>query len=185
MPATAAKPVYLAGELKFRRARENRSLPTYLADKCVRCEGKGYAWHSKSEKWKACFCIFGKVGQQCIRRLQNMQVATHSLNFARNAEYIADFNLIARRALTRYEFHALKLRVERRWEDLRLPKPEMYSLMRRVEQKFGREIVATKPYTIFPFNQYFERHASAGRPSLRAMTHGTATPTFKDDDTGR
>lgn len=77
------------------------------------------------------------------------------------AEYIADFALIAKRALSAdeyllFKFHFLlgadwKLCCRR----LRMDRGNFFHAVYRVEQKLGRAFRETRPYPLFPCDEYF------------------------------
>jgi len=78
----------------------------------------------------------------------------------KHEEYCADFELIARRALTELELRLFRLHfLDRRdWKlctrRLQIDRGNFFHAVYRVEQKLGRAYSETKPYALHPADEY-------------------------------
>jgi hypothetical protein len=93
----------------------------------------------------------------------------------KNEDYIADFILISRRVLTPEEQKLFRLHflLGADWQ-LYCPREGMdrgtfFHALYRVQRKMGRALVETKPYGLFPLDEYFGTVVeSARKPPARA-----------------
>jgi hypothetical protein len=90
----------------------------------------------------------------------------------KDEEYIADFELIARRSLDDYEnrlfrYHFL---LGAGWRlctrKLELDRGNFYHAVYRIEQKLGRAFRETLPYPLFPLDEYFNGASRIGPPKM-------------------
>ena len=145
---------------------------------CQLCAGSGIRRRKRLGD-DVCPCTLRAVFRQCIRRFREC-VASGKLGSAvkvervskavnatrvygrKNEEYMADFDLIARRTLTEpvelnvYRFHMMlgadwKLCCRR----LNISRGDFFHAVYRVQEKLGRAFRETQPYGIFPLNEYF------------------------------
>ena len=141
---------------------------------CGYCSGLGQRQGQPGSL--VCACVYRAVFRACLRRYRDycarekyMSRVTMEMNSGRpgrgtwgrkQEEYCADFELIARRALTELEqrifrLHFLELR---QWtvctRRLGLNRGNFFHAVYRIEQKLGRAYSETKPYALHPADEY-------------------------------
>lgn len=95
----------------------------------------------------------------------------------KNEEYIADFSLVARRALTdcAYELFKEHYLLENDWKacctHFGLDRGTFFHEAYRIEQYLGRVYRELRPYPLFPLDEYFNS-------SIQAQSHPTPFPVF-------
>ena len=140
-----------------------------------------------------CNCVLRSIFRSCYARFQSCASKEKSLSRVtfdgasphsrravwgrKDEEYLADFVLVAKRALTAKEhqlfrFHYL---LGADWRlccrQLKLEKGLFFHAVYRIEQKLGRIFRELKPYPLYPLDEYFNGVTLEHR-ALR-----TATPT--------
>jgi hypothetical protein len=181
----------------------NRSeLLALTNEDCTSCGGCGFRPNSV----EPCHCALRAIFRACHARFKycatssgpgavRLEPISHAVNGPRvfgrkNSEFMADFELIARRTLTIQEnqlfrFHFLlgadwRLCCRR----LKMARGAFFHAVYRIESKLGRAFRETEPYGIFPLDEYFggtvcvkakririvsREPAKALRPPLRAV----------------
>jgi hypothetical protein len=116
--------------------------------------------------FRACHARF----RECVAKQEHVGCVT--LEFSRgregqrtysrkNEEYIADFCIIARRALDDEEHQVLRYHylLGADWRlccrRLKMDRGSFFHMIYRLEQKLGRAFSDTQPYGIFPVDEYF------------------------------
>jgi hypothetical protein len=145
--------------------------PQALADACcVRCSGTGVrlAW----KRGKDCQCAFRALFRACLRRYRacvsypdQQPYFSHKRGSGfKSAEYAADFELTAKRALAgRIERDVFRLHMLLRgdWrlccQKLRIDRGTFWHLVYRIEERLGRAFDAMAPYGLFPRDYFAER----------------------------
>lgn len=150
---------------------------------CVYCYGLGML---ESSKPKPCNCVLRAVFRACYNRFRSCAYAPtmatahwehdgrpKDSRFARTygfrrEEFIADFILVARRALGAvrnslswqlFKYHFL---LGADWKlccrKLGMDRGDFFHEVYRVQQKVGRALFEVKPYALFPLDEYFGLH---------------------------
>lgn len=154
-------------------------LITLANSRCLACDGRGI---KSIDNTSVCKCVYRRVFAACLdcfrnclhkspmngTRLEMVSRAKncHQVYGRKNEEYMADFLLLAKRTLDGpdsleyklFNFHLLlgatgKLVMDRL--GLRVPKPTFYHRIERIEEKLGEAFAETKPYGIYPLDEYF------------------------------
>jgi hypothetical protein len=81
-------------------------------------------------------------------------------------QYPLDVVLTARRVLTPFQYTAFKIhlldRMEQPYRVLKVSKHRFWSRVYAIEAKLGRAFRATRPYPLYPLDQYFAGVSDAG-----------------------
>jgi hypothetical protein len=124
-----------------------------------------------------CGCVFRAVFRICLRRFRECVTSsglagTVSWEFCsttggcrsyarKREEYMADFDLIAKRTLTAPEYQLFRFYflLGADWRlcsrRLQLERGAMFHSIYRVERKLGRAFADTEPYGLYPLDEYF------------------------------
>lgn len=147
---------------------------------CVACLGAGIARSRKGEL-SPCLCVLRHVFRRCVAQYRDYQAREKFLsracmdfsrwqsqrspkrwNWARpREEFCADLYLIAKRTLTECEWRLFQAHhlAGAGWRAccprLQLDRGQFFHLVYRVEAKLGRAFLETKPYGLYPIEQYF------------------------------
>jgi hypothetical protein len=142
---------------------------------CAFCHGRGMRF-GHALRLEPCDCVFRSIFRICYnkfaecasqdRHLSQISVlgpiGQRKYSWSRKSEeYIADFELTARRILTEPEWRCFREHFVRGHdgkvcsERLGRNRKNFYSLVYRIEQKLGREFAEMKPYPLFPVKHYF------------------------------
>ena len=84
----------------------------------------------------------------------------------KDEEYIADFCLVSRRALTNYEYQVFSAHflLGADWRlctrRFRMDRGNFFHAVYRIEQRLGREFRELEPYGLFPLSSYFQGSSS-------------------------
>lgn len=156
----------------------NRSNAIGLAlASCTLCDGHGMVDLIRGGAERPCDCVFRAIFRACYRRfrecaLPGAQVSTVSIEHAhgpggkrfysrKREEFAADFCLITRRVLNDLEYKLFRYTflLGADWRmaapRLGLDRGTFFHLLYRVEEKLGREFADTKPYALYPIDEYF------------------------------
>ena len=155
----------------------NRTDTLPIADhQCSVCHGLGLRG-GRLDANQPCNCTLRSIFRACYQRFQNCaskEKAHTTVSFAgassssrravwgrKDEEYVADFLIVAKRALNRAEhqlfrFHYLlgadwRLCCKR----LGVEKGQFFHAVYRVEQKLGRVFRELQPYPLYPLDEYF------------------------------
>ena len=180
MPATGPRPRlgHVPDVALSSHGREwPRGLVLSLAQRgCSYCHGLGMLM--LKTRWGVCPCVFREAFRQCLRQWRAYQndpgrriSRCRLYKFWRNGvrfqtwgrpteEYIADFCLVAQRHLTPMQWRVFWLHhVQRRpWgycaPKLELSRGNFFHEVYRIEVALGRACCETKPYGLYPPNDY-------------------------------
>ena len=165
---------------------------------CQLCHGAGLRLGGAATVgWRLCHCVERAIFRICLnewRRLGELVgvkiqcsdfekfVASKCRTFtgANNyktfgnpqAEFCADFQLLATRTLTRVEFavfdhHHLQ---DKTWNSFKgLSRGNYFHTIYRVEQKLGVTFSTTKPFALFPIDLYYQRISWRKEPRLAGL----------------
>jgi len=156
---------------------------------CVKCLGLG-ATVGPNRTGLTCHCVYRNVFRVCLARFRQCTskekyVSRVSLEAnpggrrkhtwgLKNEEYIADFCLVAQRALGRdtqrhriFRFHFLlgaeQPEISRR---IGLDRGEYFHELYRIESILGHAFCSTEPYALFPVDEYFSTSGGRSRTKL-------------------
>lgn len=146
-----------------------RALPLARSG-CGVCRGTGRRVES------VCQCVLRSIFRACFEKYHNLQVMTGAIGapsydrqkstglkrmwgIKRN-EFIADFEIIARRALSadEHKLFTMYFLQNLKWEQcagpLGVDRGNFFHGVYRIEAKVGRAFFETKPYGIYPIDEY-------------------------------
>ena len=130
------------------------------------------------KRLRPCDCVYRGAFRVCWQRYQRLQVLPRyasrvsqqwvprgkdtKLHFERRTEdYLADFWLLSRRHLDEREWKLFRLHfIEgREWKPccavLGMDRGNFFHAVYRIEQRLGRVFVETRPYGLYPLEDYF------------------------------
>jgi hypothetical protein len=148
---------------------------------CSQCYGLGAKLGR--DGIRPCNCVLRAVFRTCFRRFLELSRSERTIssvsieryanasfprqrsgsyNFGRkNEEYIADFELLTRRSLDDNERQLFKLHflLGLEWPGctgrLQIDRGNFFHAVYRIEEKLGRTFRETRPYSLFPIDEYF------------------------------
>lgn len=156
----------------------NRSEVLGLArESCAHCHGVGMR-HGNEGSTEPCNCVLRKVFTACLRKFRacaeksNRVPTVRIEHMARGnenrhtwgmkaEEYMADFYLVTRRALSDSEFRLFKFHflLGASWrlcsKRLGMDRGTFFHEVYRIEQKLGRIYRELEPYALYPLDEYF------------------------------
>jgi hypothetical protein len=157
---------------------------------CVHCHGAGLRLARKGAL-TPCNCVLRSIFRICWDRFVRCVTQERSVSRVsqephvgrsrpstwgrKDEEYIADFELIARRCLDDSEnrlfrYHFL---LGADWRlctrKLEIDRGNFYHAVYRIEQKLGRALRETEPYALFPLDEYFNGPSRIGPPLARKV----------------
>jgi hypothetical protein len=155
----------------------NRSNTIGLAsNSCCFCEGLGLRLVYKNHT-VPCGCVFRSVFRICMNRFRECTAnegltGTVSWEYCsgtrgyrtysrKREEFMADFCLISRRTLepAEYQLFRFYFLLGADWKlcakRLKMERGALFHAIYRIERKLGRAFAETKPYGLFPLDEYF------------------------------
>lgn len=139
---------------------------------CTQCVGIGL--HVTGEP---CNCVLRAIFDACFTRFQRVATQEKHLSKAslepacgrtrpstwgrKDEEFIADFTLMAKRALSAEEHKLFRYHflLGADWKlctrQLKMDRGNFFHALYRIKQKLGRVFRETKPYGLFPLDEYF------------------------------
>jgi hypothetical protein len=151
---------------------------------CNRCHGGGL-YTSRQTDSAPCNCVLRAIFRACYKRFRRyagqektLSKPTLSLTSSKDRrlswcrkheEYIADFYLISKRSLDDEEFRIFRFHylLGADWRlccrQLGIDRGIFFHNVYRIQQKLGRAFRETKPYGIFPIDEYLN---SVGSPEV-------------------
>ena len=182
-PSLAWREIPRALGLVKSRPAKDRSLPapwtsssamTLALAHCGYCSGLGQRQGQLGSL--VCACVYRAVFRACLERyrdycsrekyMSRVTLDTFSGLHGQRAwgrkqeEYCADFELIARRVLTEFEQRLFRLHFlgcgdwKLATRRLKMDRGNFFHAVYRVEQKLGRAYSETKPYALYPADEY-------------------------------
>jgi len=143
---------------------------------CAYCYGLGLLLGRKG-RMSPCNCVLRSIFRACYARFRRCvlkekhlsRVTLHMLTGNHNKrtwgrkdeEYIADFTLMAKRHLDEAEYQIFKFHflLGADWKlccrRLKMDRGIFFHAVYRIQQKLGRAFRETKPYGLFPLDEYF------------------------------
>jgi len=162
------------------------------ASKCAICHGIGLkpSWGSSVAP---CKCVFRSIFRTCYNRFRECVEKEKHLSHAvlefnarfnrritwgrKDEEYIADFYLVSKRALTEEEFRVFNYHflLGADWRlccrKLKIDRGTFFHAVYRVEQKLGQTYRELEPYPLFPLDEYFHGTTRAvQRPTAKVVS---------------
>ena len=154
----------------------NRSETLALAaERCTTCRGLGR--NTKSSEEAPCHCVLRAIFRACYKRFRecaNQDLASTRASFERgatqdpggawgrrNEEYVADFLLVAKRALSEEDYKLFRYHyvLGADWRlccrKLGLEKGRFFHLVYRIQTQLGRVFRELQPYALYPLREYF------------------------------
>ncbi|MFN7936879.1 MAG: hypothetical protein U0R19_26395 [Bryobacteraceae bacterium] len=145
-------------------------------NRCTTCGGSGLR-RSRKGGVTACKCVLRNIFRICFSRFQDCaEKSIHTstpvlerggsrgrryLWSRKEEEYMADFCLLSRRALTPLEYDIFRFHflLGGDWRlccrRLKMDRGNFYHAVYRVEQKLGYVFRSVEPYALFPLDEYF------------------------------
>ena len=168
----------------------NRSETLALAmHACTQCHGSGLHI-GRNATLGPCSCVLRSIFRICYERF--VKCATQERHLSRvsvephlgrsrpttwgrkDEEYIADFSLVTRRALTELEHRLFRYHfvLGADWKlcgrKLGLDRGNFFHAVYRIEKKLGKVFRELRPYPLFPLDEYFHGPSRIGpRPVLQ------------------
>jgi hypothetical protein len=165
----------------------NRSETLALAmHQCTQCHGAGL--RLTKQEASPCNCVLRAIFRICWdrfvrcvtqeRHLSRVSLEPHagrsrpSTWGRKDEEYIADFSLVARRALDDFEHRLFRYHfvLGADWRlctrKLRMDRGNFFHAVYRVEQKLGRVFRELEPYPLFPLDEYFNGASKLTTPRI-------------------
>lgn len=169
----AAKGLPLPGAHKWQPG----ALMALAGQRCTTCRGTGMR-PSWGRQTRPCACVYRRVFRACVREYDKCCMGatkwqveyrgwldsdgrTTSHYGLPREEYICDFELVAKRALTPRQHAIFRLHVLRGveaklcWERLRMSRGTFFHDLYRMAETLGWAYSELKPYPLFPAADYF------------------------------
>lgn len=146
-------------------------------ERCSICGGAGKMPRIRRTDVEPCGCVLRRIFRICLDRWRFCKLSRHvsvvhfgpfacgskrSPGYGRvQEEYIADFEIIARRHLSPREWDIVwyyrmhEVDWERVAERVRMDRGAFFHSVYRIEQRLGRAFYETQPYGIYPIDEYF------------------------------
>ena len=143
---------------------------------CVQCHGLGLKG-GRLDAIQPCNCVLRAIFRICYEKFckcatQERRLSRVTLDGAgaqcrrgvwgrKDEEYMADFQSLARRSLNEQEYRLFRMHflLAANWrlcsEKLELDRGQFFHSVYRVEQKLGRAFRETKPYALYPVDEYY------------------------------
>ena len=145
-------------------------------ESCARCHGQGILFVRK-EKDAPCNCVLRAVFRACYNRFRECVALEEQINpvtllFSNGAdgrrnygrrreEFMADFDLVSRRALDEMEYKIFRIHflLGADWHlccaRLNMSKGDFYHAVYSIMEKLGRIFAELRPYPLYPLDEYF------------------------------
>lgn len=143
---------------------------------CTQCHGLGLRLGRK-ERMHPCNCVLRAIFRACYARFRHCAtkekymsrislefIPGRERNFSwgrKDEEYMADFILVSRRALSESDFTLLKFHflLGADWKlccrRLNIDRGTFFHAVYRIQQELGRVFRELRPYSLFPLDEYF------------------------------
>ena len=153
--------------------------------RCPACQGQGMRMLDTMTE-VPCKCVFRAIFRACYNRFRECAALSErtsavTLEFSpgvermctysrKREEYMCDFDLVSRRALSDFENRIFRdhLMLGADWKlcckVLKMERGAFFHTLYRIEEKLGRIFAELKPYPLYPLEDYFGvnyRHRSA------------------------
>jgi hypothetical protein len=125
---------------------------------------------------RPCHCVFRAIFKACYHRFRECAASsplkTVSLEYCggpggrrvysrKREEFMADFTLLAQRALTEDEhrifryYYLLSAGYKLCCRQMKIDNGEFFHYIYRIQRKLGRAFAETEPYALYPVSEYF------------------------------
>ena len=173
--------------------------------RCTTCGGSGLR-RSRKGGVTACKCVLRNIFRICFSRFQDCEEKSiHTsapvlerggsrgrryLWSRKEEEYMADFCLLSRRALTPFEYDVFRFHflLGGDWRlccrRLNTDRGNFFHTVYRIEQKLGRVYRELRPYALFPLDEYFGNTVSNESVDLAASRLFAADDAVAGDNFG-
>ena len=143
---------------------------------CKFCQGNGTRF-VRTDKEVPCHCVFRGVFRACLNRFRQCVITAgqastvslercegrggHRVYSRKREEFMADFSLIAKRTLGEFEYRIFRYHflLGADWRlctrQMRLDRGSFFHTVYRIEQRLGRAFAETRPYSLYPLDEYF------------------------------
>ncbi len=157
---------------------------------CVRCHGLGLAGGRLSSK-DPCNCVLRSIFRICFEKFYNVATQERRMSQVtldgagpqcrkvvwgrKDEEYIADFLGLAKRSLDEEEHRIFRMHylLGANWrmccERLAIDKGQFFHSIYRIEQRLGRVMKETKPYSLYPVDEYYSGVKVEHKAVVRVM----------------
>lgn len=164
-------------------------------NRCTTCSGTGLR-RSRKGGVTACKCVLRAIFRICFTRFQDcaergVHISTPTLDRGgsrgrryvwgrKEEEYMADFCILSRRALTSFEYDVFRFHflLGGDWRiccrRLNIDRGNFYHAVYRVEQKLGYVFRSVEPYALYPVDEYFGGATRLHLDDLHEMAEETA-----------
>ncbi len=155
---------------------------------CSHCHGYGLRI-GRNEAEVPCNCVFRAIFRACYARFKQCVNKDRSLSHVqleiccsgkdnrisygrKTEEYIADFCLVSKNALTSLEYDIFRFHylLGADWKlcswRLQLDRGTFFHLIYKIEQKLGRVFRELQPHSLFPLDEYFGGTMRNDRPAV-------------------
>jgi hypothetical protein len=154
---------------------------------CAQCHGYGLRISEMLKRENPCNCVLRAIFRACYARfrecvMKEKRMSRVSLEFYRGGkdayrsyarkteDYLADFCLVSRRALTEQEYDIFRyfFLLGANWRmccaRLGMDRGNFFHAVYRIEQKLGRTFRELEPYGLYPLDEYFGGKIYKHRP---------------------
>jgi hypothetical protein len=167
------------------------------AANCAYCKGLGLRIGVRA-KPSPCNCVFRAIFRACLDHfrvcterqgqytsvfLERCRGAERKVFWAMtNEDYIADFLAVSRRHLSAFDYDLFRFHylLGADWKlccrRLKIDRGSFFHYSYRIQQRLGRAFVETRPYGLFPIDEYFGSVVHLRKPPVRALEPLPATP---------
>jgi hypothetical protein len=176
-----------AAERTFQLMNWDRSETIALAKtNCAHCHGYGLR-PGRNEREVPCKCVFRAIFRACYMRFRDCTTRDRHLSRVRLElctgkdtrmaygrkveEYIADFCLVSRNALSPMEYDIFRFHflLGAGWKlccwRMQIDRGTFFHIIYKIEQTLGRVFRELEPYGLFPLDQYFGGTMRKERPN--------------------
>jgi len=165
---------------------------------CKLCHGHGIRLIRKATE-VPCSCVLRAVFRACYNRFRECvalgeQISPVSLDFCKGVagkriysrkreEYMADYELVSRRALNEEEYRLFRFHflLAADWRlccwQMKIDRGEFFHRVYLLEEKLGRIYAELRPYPLYPLDEYF-----GGIPRRQALSSLTLNQVFDGFD---
>lgn len=160
--------------------------------RCAHCHGLGLRTLDLEGPSQPCGCVLRNIFRACYARfrectlnakfitrmtLERVKGPDKTGSWSRkDEEFVADFCLVSRRALTEAEYHIFKYHylLGADWNlctrKLKMDRGVFFHQVYKIEQKLGRIYRELEPYALYPLNEYF----ASGNKDVKPFRLGAA-----------
>lgn len=138
---------------------------------CTQCGGHGMV-NLLRKDMRPCSCVFRAVFRACYQRFRDcVEFPTYAGYRMKREEFIADFELVARRVLSESDHKLFRFTflLGADWvaccRHLKLDRGNYFHHVYRIQAILGRAYADLKPYALYPVDEYFGGTVRTSRPT--------------------